>query len=505
MLRIIREGQRWITGLFILAVGGVFVFFMVPGQRRAGPSGGALIEVGDYRFGVPEFENERERRAEQYREMLGDQFDANALDDVLNEVAARSLIERAILAIEASDLGLVVSKSEIEQAVLESGGFRDANGRFDQKAFDDFVTYQYGSQRNFVVDQRMNMLAAKMARLVEENARVSEAEARATLLQRLEEVQIAWVALSSQSQGDIDAVTDEQVQKFLATREEEARTLYSQRAAIYDVPEQVRARHILLQLPRDADEATVAATEARAQALLDRIRAGEDFAEIATEESDDSGSKANGGDLGYFGRGQMVKPFEDVAFELEPGTLSDLVRSDFGIHIIRVEEHKQASKTPFEDVRETLARELLAGEAKSEVNRALAEKLAAAVRSGESLEDAARAEGLTLERSGWLRRRPDGFVPGLGAAQDLMSTAFALEAGQSSDRIFEVGDKLALVQLLARQIPEDVDVAKGIDATREELRNQKRNQLAQSWIESRRKALAEAGELAVDLRPVSRR
>jgi len=504
MLRIIREGQRWLTGLFIVALGGVFVFFLVPGQGQVGPSAGALIEVGDYRFGVMEFENERERQAERYRELLGDQFDADQLEDALNEVAARALVERAVLALEAQKLGLVVTKEEIEQVVLESAGFRDAEGRFDPQAFEDFVTYQYGSQRNFVVDQRMNMLAAKMARLAEQNAEVTEAEARSTLLQRLEEVQLAWVALSSTAQGDVAAVTDEQVQACLASREEEARTLYHQRAAIYDVPEQVRARHILLQIPPDADEATVAATEARAQALLERIRGGEDFAAIALEVSDDPGSKQNGGDLGFFGRGQMVEPFEDVAFELEPGALSDLVRSVFGIHIIRVEEHRDASNTPFEEVREELARELVASEAKSEVNRALAEKLAAAIRDGQSLESAARAEGLTLERSGWLRRRPDGFVPGLGAAQDLMATAFALEPGQSSDRIFEVGDKLALVQLLGRQIPEDVDVEKGIAATREELRNQKRNQLAQSWVESRRQALAEAGELAVDLRPILR-
>ena len=80
--------------------------------------------------------------------------------------------------------------------------------------------------------------------------------------------------------------------------------------------------------------------------MLERLRADEDFAEIAAEISEDPGSKDNGGDLGLFRRGQMVKPFEDAAFSLEPGTLSDLVRSDFGIHIIRVEEHTQASTRP---------------------------------------------------------------------------------------------------------------------------------------------------------------
>jgi parvulin-like peptidyl-prolyl isomerase len=298
-------------------------------------------------------------------------------------------------------------------------------------------------------------------------------------------------------------ISEERVGEFLATREEEARTLYAQRAAIYDVPERVRARHILLQLPSDADEATVAAAEARAEEIRARLEAGEDFAALAKEYSDDPGSKDAGGDLGFFGRGQMVKPFEDAAFALEPGVVSEPVRSDFGIHIIRVEEHTQARNTPFEEVRTDLARELLEREVRMEQAREQAQKISAEVAGGESVEDAARAEGLTLERSGWLRRRPDGFVPGLGAAPEVLATAFALDPGQSSSRIFEVDGKLALVQVLGRQLPDDVDIDKGIADVQQELENQKRNLLAQSWVNSKRTELAEKGEVAVDLSRVS--
>jgi parvulin-like peptidyl-prolyl isomerase len=291
----------------------------------------------------------------------------------------------------------------------------------------------------------------------------------------------------------------------LAGREEEARTLYSQRASIYDVPEQVRARHVLLKIAPDATEAENAETEARAREVLKRLRDGEDFATVATEISEDPGSKESGGDLGLFGRGQMVKPFEDVAFSLEPGELSDVVRSDFGFHIIRVEEHNLAKQTPFEEVREQLASELIRQETTATRNREIADKLSTAVRAGSSLEDAARAEELTLERSGWLRRRPDGFVPGLGAAQDLMISAFALSPGQSSDRIFEVESKLALVQLLERRMPEDVNIEQGIEKEREQLSELKQNVLAQGWLTERRKELANAGELLVDLSLINRR
>jgi peptidyl-prolyl cis-trans isomerase D len=499
MLKAIREGQRWMTGLFVVAIGGVFVFFLVPGMGRQGPSGGAVVEVGPYRFGVREFEAERARRVDQYREALGDEFDAAALEDTLNDLTVQVLIERSILAQEAEKLGLAAPKGEIERAVKESPDFRGPDGRFDRENFSRFVEYAYGTERNFMVERRMGMLAGRMMQLLREIATVSEGEARDALRRRLEEVRIAFVALDDSRFTEEVEVTDEQVAEFLADREEEARDLYHQRSESYDLPEQVRARHILLKLAPDASDEQVAEVEARARGVLERLRAEADFAEIATEISDDTASKDNGGDLGFFRRGQMVKPFEEAAFSLEPGTLSDLVRSDFGIHILRVEEHTQASHTPFEEVRETLAREVVAQEILGERNRELAEKLAAAVRSGQSLEDAARLEELTLERSGWLRRRPDGFIPGLGATQDLMIAAFALAPGESSDRVFEVGDKLALLQVLERQMPEEADVEKAVEVEREQLQNQKLMLLAQNWINERRAALIESGELAVDL------
>ena len=107
MLKAMRGGQRWLTGLFIVALGGVFVFFLVPGMgRQSGPSAGSLIEVGSYRFGISQFEAERARRVEQYEQALGDQFDAAALADQLNDITAQVLVERAILADEATELGM---------------------------------------------------------------------------------------------------------------------------------------------------------------------------------------------------------------------------------------------------------------------------------------------------------------------------------------------------------------------------------------------------------------
>lgn len=123
--------------------------------------------------------------------------------------------------------------------------------------------------------------------------------------------------------------------------------------------ERIRARHILLSFPDQADEEARAEVLAEAESLRERVVGGEDFAELAEEHSDDPGSAAQGGDLGFFERGEMVGPFEDAAFDLQPGELSDVVETPFGAHIIRVEEREQVTfEDRADDLREQIREEL---------------------------------------------------------------------------------------------------------------------------------------------------
>jgi parvulin-like peptidyl-prolyl isomerase len=255
----------------------------------------------------------------------------------------------------------------------------------------------------------------------------------------------------------------------------------------------------------EASPEALATAEAKARAAFERLQAGEDFAKVAAELSDDAGSKADGGDLGFFRRGQMVKAFEDAAFSLSAGELGEPVRSDFGFHVIRVEEKREAQLRTYEEVREELADEILALEIGRTATRLAADGLAAAVREGKSVEDAARDAGLTLERSDWLRRRPDGYIPGLGASQEMLAVAFTLEPGQSSDRIFEVGEKLALVQVLERREPGPEEVEPAVEAERRSLEQRKLDAQLESWLGERRTELLASQELYVNLEAIGRR
>ncbi|MDJ0847827.1 MAG: peptidylprolyl isomerase [Myxococcota bacterium] len=506
MLEFVRRGQRWLTALVVAFVGGVFaVFIGLGGGPLRGGAAGAVVTVGPYQLGIYEFERVRTQREGEIRDALGDAFDARKMRETIDAAATRVLIERAILALEAERLGLTVTKGELEREILSLPGLRNPEtGRFDKEAFDNWVAYEFGSERTFREQQRRATLAGKLLRVIQTQADVSEGEAREAVVRRLEGAALAYVALDPAAIPEGFERDEAAIEAFLAENEAAARDLYEERSDQYDVPERTRARHILLRLEKGASEEEVAAVESRAREVVDRLQAGEDFAAVAEEVSEDPGSKAAGGDLGYFQRGQMVPPFEEVAFGLEPGARSDLVRTDYGIHIIQVEDRKPAELVTFEDVRADLAYELLGQQEGSRVARELAERLSAAVAGGTSLETAARAEGLTLERTGVLRRRPDGFLPGLGPAQEVQAVAFSLEAGESSDRIFELPDKLVLVQVLERSEPTAEEVEAQIDSERERLRNAKLGSYLQTWIAQRREQLLESGQLVVNMEALGR-
>ena len=500
MLETLRRGQRWLTGLFVLAVGAVFILFIGLGGPLRGRRESSIVQVGPYEFGRDEFERVRERREAQIRDSVGESYDGRdpQMRKLLDDLTIQDLVNRALLSLEAEALGLKVAKQEIERSVRSAGIFRGQDGRFDRAAYQRYTEYEFGNERNFVEEQRQGMLATKLVRLLTRQARVSEAEAREAVRQRLESIQIAVVSLDATTPPAGFDVTPEQVQQLLSSREAAAKALYEHRLETYDVPEQVRARHILLRIDPGASSETVAERQKQAEELRARLAAGEDFAKLASSVSEDPGSKEAGGDLGFFKRGQMVKPFEDAAFGLQPGELSPVFRTDFGFHVLRVEERKPAQLRTFDEVKAELAKEILGSEAAREQARTSADRLAEGVRGGKSLETAAREAQLTLDRSGSLQRRPDGFVPGLGAAQDLLALAFTLPAGASSPRIFEVGGKLALVQVVARNEPAEEEISAAVEAERKQLLDQKRNASSETWLAERRAELEADGKLRIN-------
>lgn len=502
MLDKFRKGQRWLTIFIIATVGLVFAVFMGVGgdglARQSGPTGNAVIELGDIRLMASDFYRVRALNEDSLRQRLGDDFDSKTADAFLDAQTLRSLEDGAILADGAIRLGLDVSNEEIKDIVRNAQAFRDDAGRFVPEAFERFAVDQYGSQRSFLAIMRQDLLRQKMMRLLYGQATVSPSEIELAALYSLEEVRLAYVALDTASLPG-EPLDDGAAQAYLDEHEAAVRSVYDERATLYARPEEVRARHILLSLDGDADEAAIEAARTEALAIRARLIEGAVFADVATEETDDDGTREAGGDLGFFSRGRNLAAFDEAAFALEPGDLSEPIRTDRGFHVILVEERREAGATPFEEVAVELARELATTAIAEERAQEMANALAERVREGESLESAARTRLLTLERTSLIRRRPDGFVPGLGGAPELLSAAFTLTPdAPNSARIFTVGTKLVLIQLLERPAPGDAAMTDALLALESDLLGSKRNQLIQDWVDSQREQLRETGRLLVN-------
>jgi parvulin-like peptidyl-prolyl isomerase len=264
----------------------------------------------------------------------------------------------------------------------------------------------------------------------------------------------------------------------------------------FNTVEQVRMRHIVFAPGEDTGDEAIAENREQAEQVLTRLEQGEDFALLAGEFSDDPSSSQNGGELGLISRGDVSPELEAVAFVLEPGTPSQIIEGPDGLHIIRVDEKIESTRLAFDEAGLILAGEMAAVQSAER----LAQELAEAIGAGQSLEDAGRAAGLTLERTGFFARRRDGFISGLSRpSSEILSTAFALSLdAPSSTRVFEVGDQHVLIQLLERQDPDAETLETAVAAAKESLPAQRENTLIQSWIDIRRKEFESQQRLQIN-------
>jgi peptidyl-prolyl cis-trans isomerase D len=220
-----------------------------------------------------------------------------------------------------------------------------------------------------------------------------------------------------------DALRD---QMTVTQQEVEAR--YKENIQTYSTPEQVRASHILFKI-EGKDEAAVRKI---AEGVLARARAGEDFAALAKKYSEDDSNKDKGGDLDYFGRGIMAKEFEDKAFSMQPGQISDLVKTSFGLHIIKLVDKKVASVRTLDEVKPQIVEQIKQEKAQKQAAQ-VAEEIAKEIKTPADLDRVAKARGLTVGDSGLFAR--DEPMAGLGFAPAVAAQAFTLEPGKVSGQL----------------------------------------------------------------------
>ena len=334
----------------------------------------------------------------------------------LEQRVLQSLMQEKLIEDEAERAGLTISPYEL-RAVLEQLPYFQKDGKFDAEVYKEVLSKNHITPRQFETDQAKSMLPAKLQRLVTAGAYVAPSAAKAIFDYAAERRRVDYILFPASVHMDKAAPSEEEVASTYEAQsasftvppsvnvefvrldpalmgdpasvtEEELRAAYDARLAQYTEEEKIHARHILIRVPADAPEADVKKAEEEIKALEARIRGGEDFAEVAKSGQD--GTAQQGGDLGWFAAGQMVPEFSKAAFALKDGEVSGPVRTQFGFHLIKKEGHQDAVTHSFDEVKDSLRKEL-ATEAASHGLEEKADAVLAQALAGKSMEEAAAA------------------------------------------------------------------------------------------------------------------
>lgn len=421
------RGNKRIAQVILVLVSLSFALWGVDSYLNDRTSTTEVASVGDNKISAFQFEQAMREQQDRVRAANEGQVDtATFTSPLFRRAVLENLINQRLLALYAFENGLSVPDGQLREAIAGIASFQE-NGQFSMKKYQAQLRGQGMSELGFQERLRSELANQQILSAIGEAAFVPASAAQRFLAAQLEErtvhtVQFKpedYVAKVSVSDADAKAFYDSNTTDFevparvkaryvvlspvalrsgLTVTDEEVRAEYEQTKQNFGVPEERKASHILVQVGGDASEAEVAQARAKAEKLLAEVKAAPDtFGDVAKRSSDDPGSAQNGGDLGFFGRGAMVKAFEDAVFGANEGLMPEIVRSDFGFHIVRVDEIRPATIPPLDQVRERIESELL-DKAANRRFLEVAENFANLVyEQPDSLEPAAQAFGLEVK------------------------------------------------------------------------------------------------------------
>ncbi len=461
MLQQMREWFRWLKWLLVIII--VMFIWWAVATWGGGSSGFRQEDAWAARVnGVPiaasTFQTYSRQLDSTYQSILGDQYQQQRAQIGIGRQAIAQLVDEELLYQEARNLGIGVTAQEVAQSITHDPNFQE-NGRFiGLTRYRSLFRGNRLSVEEFEAQLRRRLLIDKYRSLIQDGITVSDAEVEQELKRRNEKTIVDYLVVDPAAVGTRAKPTDSELQAHYDAHRE-GYTLGEGRTGVYvlfsaseiaqtekvsdeeinaayqrDLPSrytlkpQRRASHILFKVPAGA--AAAAAIEGKARKVLKEARKGSDFAALARKHSED-GSASNGGDLDFFDRGKMVKEFEDAVFSLPVGGVSDLVRTSFGFHIIKVTDSREARTVPLEEAREAIRSELSMARARAEVAKR-SEAFAKAAAAG-NLETVAKSQGFPASQTGPVRA--GGSIPALAGSQAVAARMVGMTPGQVSDPI----------------------------------------------------------------------
>jgi peptidyl-prolyl cis-trans isomerase D len=488
---------KWSLGLVVVA----FILLYVPdfiggGNAVQGTGYGLndpLADVEGRTITAGEFRRTYLNQMQAYQNAYGGQMNEQLLRQLgIDQRILQQMIDEEVALVEAERLDIDATDAEVKQRIEAMPAFLE-NGKFiGNQRYRQLLRMQRPPLRpeEFEQQLRRSLVIQKLRSAITDWVTVSDAEVEEEFRRRNEKVKLELVSFTADKFREGIAATDAEVAAYFDKNKEQfrmgprrkvkfllidlqairnrtsvgatdVRRYYDQNIEQFSTPDQVRASHVLIKVGENQDDA---AARKKADEVLAKAKAGEDFAALAKQYSEDESNNTNGGDLGLFGRSAMVKEFEDVAFSLEPGQISDVVKTQFGYHVIKLTEKQAGETRPFEQVSAQIEDQLKWERAQQQAQQ-IAEEIEGDLDSPADLDRVGKARGLNVGESAFFEREEP--ITGLGLSPEAAAAAFQLKDNEVSDPI-RTPQGIAFVAVTGRQESQ----LPGLDAVKEKVREE---------------------------------
>ena len=479
MLEFIRTHQRLMQFILLLIIFPSFAFLGIESYLRMSDKEPPVAKVAGQNITQREWDAAQARQIERFKQVFGEQFNQNMFDSPeARQGVLENLLAQRAMSSHVVENNLTVSNDTLRNTIAEIPGLKNPDGQFDKQRYQQLLAAQGLTPEKFEAGLRHDLAVQQINAVVQGTAfSPKSVVARVSSLnQQAREVQELVLTLQSfRSQVKItDAMAEEYykqhpaqfelpeivkaevvvfnpdvVEARIVVSDADIKAYYDQNLARYKTDEQRRASHILIAAGKDAPAADKAAAKAKAEKILAQLRKSpNDFAKLAKENSQDPGSAERGGDLDFFGKGMMVKPFEEAAYSLKEGEISDVVQSDFGFHIIRLTALKAATTRPLSEVKANITDEIRrqqVGKKYSEMAEIFTNMV---YEQPDSLKPVAEKLGLKIETISGLTRKPTTAYPKTAAYNQpkFLSAIFSDEATKNkrNTEAIEVGPRFLI-------------------------------------------------------------
>lgn len=459
MLNILRKrAQSTLIQGMVLLIAVVFIFWGV--GTNLNNNRNSIAEVNGMEIPIQDYQRAYDRAVEKYRRQFGGQVPSGFFEGInLKGQVVGQLIQEELLRQGALSMGLTISKEAIRRQVEKMPAFQK-DGHFDIGRYKSVLKSNKLTPTSFEGGIRSDILTNFVVDAIGSFAVQPEAEVRRWLDYSGEEIKLAVKAIKSSDFEDKVEIKDAELSSWFEQHKKEyasepkirlkyllfnsnkvmnqvsvsddtLKTRYESELEKYRIPEQRHVRHILFKVSEQDDKQTVAKKKKEAEKVLALANAGKDFAGLAQQYSEGP-TKKNGGDLGFFPRGRMVKAFDDAVFSMPQGTISNLVRTPFGFHIIKLEAIRPGRVRPFDEVKDELAKIMKEEEAKGLAFKKSSAAYEGIMRAG-SIDKYSKQENVSVIQTDYFSRsRPSADIVTDPA---FLQAAFKLGKGELSSLV----------------------------------------------------------------------